>query len=63
MKTNKNTKWRLRFGLLYGGLDGLKCVLTTCDRAQVFDDRDNPETKIPFWNAMLGCRFEVEICD
>lgn len=54
--------WRLRYGLLVAGLDGLDCVLVAEDdsRAQVFDERDNPELKRKFWSIVLGVPLEVE---
>ena len=55
-------KWRLRFGLLVAGLDGLNCVLVDEDdpRVQIFDHRDNPELKQKFWSIILGCPLEIE---
>jgi hypothetical protein len=54
--------WRLRYGLLVAGLDGIDCVLVSEDdpRVQVFDSRDNPELKRKFWSIILGCPLEVE---
>ncbi len=56
--------WRLRFGLLYAGLDGTQCVLVAQDdpRCQVFDGRDNEAMKAKYYSAVLGCPMEVELC-
>lgn len=58
-------KWRLRYGLLYAGLHGFKCVLVSADdqRCQIFDGRDNQDLKARFYDMDAGCKFEVELCD
>ncbi len=64
MKTHKQKvvgqTWRLKYGLLYGGLKGLECVLVADSEAQVFDSRDNRELKQKFWSAICGVPFTVE---
>jgi peptidase E len=56
-------KWRLRYGLLYAGLDAqLNCILTDADNAQIFDARDNEQMKRAFYGAALNCKFDVELC-
>lgn len=57
----KRIKWVMRSGLLYAGLQGLNIVLTTRDKATVFDARDNEERKLSFYQAVTGYKFEVEI--
>ena len=59
----KQIKWRLKYGLLYAGLDGVRCVLVADDdpRCQVFDGRDNEQMKARFYGALLNCKFEVEV--
>ena len=62
-KALASVRWRLRCGLLYGGLGpDLTCILTTEDKAVVFDGRDNEKTKLAFWQAVTGYKFEVELC-
>jgi hypothetical protein len=56
-------QWRLRYGLLYAGLDArLNCILTDEANAVVFDARDNEQSKLAFYGASLNCKFEVELC-
>ncbi len=56
--------WRLRYGLLYAGLDGHEIKLVSEDdpRVQVFDSRDNPKFKREFYSVLMRCPFEVELC-
>lgn len=61
-------KWRLRYGLLYAGLDPFEIVhpyrLVSADdpRCVIFDGRDNEELKTKWYGIHLGCKFEVELC-
>lgn len=61
LKALAKVNWRLRSGLLYAGLDGLRCVLTDKDNALVFDGRDSERTKLRFWQAATGYKFEIEL--
>ncbi|HVI69726.1 MAG TPA: hypothetical protein VM581_04705 [Magnetospirillaceae bacterium] len=62
-KALSRIKWRLRYGLLYAGLDArLNCILTNEPNAVVFDARDNEQSKLAFYGAALNCKFEVELC-
>lgn len=54
--------WRLKSGLLYAGLNGIKAALVGPDDAEVFDSRDNSEIKAKFYGLLLNCKFEVEPC-
>jgi len=59
-------KTKTRFRLvstagLYAGLDGLRASLVPRERAELFDERDNPEVKAKFYGALLGTRFTVEV--
>jgi len=57
-------KWRLRCGLLYAGLGRqAACILTDEAHALVFDGRDNEQTKLAYWQAVTGYKFEVELCE
>lgn len=55
--------WKLKSGLLYAGLRGVLASLVGPDDAQVFDSRDDPETKARFYGILLACKFEVELCE
>lgn len=61
-ETNKTPRqaWKLKSGLLYAGIapSGL-AVLTSEDKAEKFDSRDNPEIKSAFYSALLGCKMEI----
>jgi hypothetical protein len=62
-KALSKIKWRMRFGLLYAGLKGLKCVLVSkgdpC--CLLFDGRDNQDLKLRTYGAALRCKFEIEM--
>lgn len=66
MKTPKREihvgqKWRLKFGKLYAGLTPqAEIVLTTPEKAQVFDSRDDQQFKSKFYALVTGLKFEVE---
>ncbi len=62
MKKYIGKTWRLKSGLLYAGLNGLRAALVGPDNAEIFDSRDNPEIKSRFYGALLNCKFEVEFC-
>lgn len=57
-------EWRLCYGLLYAGLDGLTCVLVAQDdpRCCIFSALDNDQLKAKFFGVLLNCRFEMELC-
>lgn len=58
-------RWRLRTKLgLYVGLNGnVEPVFTANEgEALVFDGRDNPAIKVPFYQTILGQPLEVEAC-
>lgn len=65
MKTKLMGQWRLRYGLLLAGLEGLTVVLVADGdpRVQLFDSRDNREAKRQFYSILMGCKFEVEDCE
>lgn len=54
--------WRLKSGLLYAGLGkNYSAALVGPDDATVFDDRDNPEIKAGFYQALFNRPFEKEM--
>ena len=55
--------WRLKSGLLYAGMNGLLAAFVGPDDAMIFDSRDNPKIKTRFYGALLGSKFEVELCN
>lgn len=62
LKALSSIKWRLRSPAgQYAGLEGLRGVLTDAEHAQTYDGRDNEETKIKFWSAILGVQMAVEL--